>query len=298
MSPLKLATLIVALLVSRVVAQGDPLASQDVPPARQANLFADVIRRVHEYVVVYEDHELSSVVASELYSQEREATLTQPRLARVMRSDYFIFQLPPSEDWFALRQVKDVDGAPVPDQAARFAELFAGLSGGRGDTATERAMSIAADNARFNIGEVYRTINVPTFALRFLRPMSRNRFTYQKVGEESVDGTPTWVIGYDEIKGPTFSATQDGRDIPAHGRFWIEPDSGAVVRSEMILGGTRRLRDRATITVTYRLDPSLGFRVPVEMRERYDTPNRKNGEVIVATASYTDYRPFTPRPAP
>jgi hypothetical protein len=60
----------------------------------------------------------------------------------------------------------------------------------------------------------------------------------------------------------------------------------------MILGGTRRLRDRATITVTYRLEPSLGFRVPVEMRERYDTPSRKNADVIVAVATYSGFRRF------
>jgi hypothetical protein len=60
----------------------------------------------------------------------------------------------------------------------------------------------------------------------------------------------------------------------------------------MILGGTRRLRDRATVTVTYRLEPSLGFRVPVEMRERYDTPSRKNADVIVAVATYSGFRRF------
>ena len=63
----------------------------------------------------------------------------------------------------------------------------------------------------------------------------------------------------------------------------------------MILGGTRQLRDRATVTVTYRLEPSLGFRVPVEMRERYDTPNRKQADVIVAVATYSSFRRFDVR---
>jgi hypothetical protein len=65
-----------------------------------------------------------------------------------------------------------------------------------------------------------------------------------------------------------------------------------VLRSEMTLGGTRRLSARATITVTYRHDPSLGFLVPIEMRERYDNPRRKRDDVVVALATYSDFRRF------
>jgi hypothetical protein len=259
--------------------------------AAQSDTFADVMRRAHEYVVVYEDHELSSVIASEQYYQQRLDRIGEPQIDRVLRSDYLIFQLPPQEDWFALRDVYEVDGMPVGDHAARFRPLFAGPR----ETVTERAMAIAAESARFNLGDIYRTINVPTFALRLLRPISRSRVRYEKAGEEPIENTLTWVVNYEETKGPTFSATKGGRDIPAHGRFWIEPDTGVVVRSEMILGGTRQLRERATITVTYRLEPSLGFRVPVEMRERYDIPSRKNADVIVAVATYSGFRRFDVR---
>jgi hypothetical protein len=79
------------------------------------------------------------------------------------------FQLPPQEDWFALRDVNEMDGATVGDGLVLFKQLFSGPR----ETVTERGMAIAAENARFNLGDVYRTINVPTFALRFLRPQSR-----------------------------------------------------------------------------------------------------------------------------
>ncbi len=256
--------------------------------AAQSDTFADVMRRAHEYVVVYEDHELSSVMASEHYYQQRLDRFGRSQMDRVLRSDYLIVQLPPQEDWFALRDVYEVDGMPVSDRADRFRQLFAGPRA----TVTDRAMAMAAENARFNLGDIYRTINVPTFALRLLRPISRGRIRYQKAGEEQIEGTHTWVVSYEETRGPTFSGTRTGRDLPAHGRFWIEPDTGVVVRSEMILGGTRRLRDRATSTVTYGVEPSLGFRVPVEMRERYDRPDRKNADVIVAVATYSGFRRF------
>ena len=256
--------------------------------AAQSDMFADVMRRAHEYVVVYEDHELSSVMASEHYLQQRLDRFGQSQMDRELRSDYIIVQLPPQEDWFALRDVYEVDGMPVSDRADRFRRLFAGPRA----TVYDRAMAMAAENSRFNLGDVYRTINIPTFALRLLRPKDRGRIRFQKVGEEQIESTHTWVVNYEETRGPTFSGTRTGRDLPAHGRFWIEPDTGVVVRSEMILGGTRQLRDRATITVTYGLEPSLGFRVPVEMRERYDRPDRKNADVIVAVATYSGFRRF------
>ena len=60
----------------------------------------------------------------------------------------------------------------------------------------------------------------------------------------------------------------------------------------MILGGTEGLPARATITVTYQVEPSLGFRLPVEMRERYESPGRKGDDVVTALATYSDFRRF------
>lgn len=259
--------------------------------AAQNDRFDDVMRRVHEYVAVYEDHELSSVIGQEEYRQRRLNAEGVVQVERVLRSEYLIFQLPPEEDWFALRIAQEVDGITVLNEPGRLAAIFSGPP----ETITERAMAAAEGNARFNLGEVYRTINIPTFALRFLRPATRSRFRYRRVGEESVDGMTTWVISYQETGRPTFSATQQGDDVPARGRFWVEPQSGAVVRSEMIVGGSRSVRERATVTVTYRNDPELGFRVPAEMRERYETPGRRNVDVIEAVATYSGFRPFDPR---
>jgi hypothetical protein len=81
------------------------------------------MRRAHEYVVVYEDHELSSVIASEHYYQQRFDGSGQPPIDRVLRSDYLIFQLPPQEDWFALRVSVSMlfDGAVVTETDGRVA---------------------------------------------------------------------------------------------------------------------------------------------------------------------------------
>lgn len=258
------------------------------PTGADTVTFAEVMRRVHAYVIVYEDHELSTVIARERYDQQWLDVDAKIKGERTMLSDYLLLQLP-DEDWVALRDVYDVDGIAVADRAARLKNLFAGSREQLG----ERAMKMAKESARFNLGELYyRTVNLPTFALRVLRPASRKRILFDKAGEEQLDGARTWVIAFRETKGPTFSAMPDGTDIPAHGRFWVEPDTGVILRSEMTLGGTRRLSARATITVTYRLEPSLGFRVPIEMRERYDNPRRKRDDVVIALATYSDFRRF------
>jgi hypothetical protein len=260
-------------------------------PAPEANTFAQVLRRAHEYVVIYEDHELSTVIAEEHYRQEVLNAEGQPTAQRTIVSDYLIFQLPPDEDWFALRDVYEVDGQAIGERLERARRLFATT----GDS-VQRAMDMATESARFNLGTVARTINVPTFPLRFLRPVSRSRFQFASAGEETVGGVATWVVSYRETKGPTFSATPEGRDVPARGRFWVEPQTGAIVRSEMVMGGTRRVPARATITVTYRRDDALGFWVPAEMQERYDYPrSAATSEVVTGAAKYSGLRPFDRR---
>jgi hypothetical protein len=282
-------SVVVAIAVAWIVAQ----------PAAQAPTFAQVLRRAHEYVVIYEDHELSTVLAEEHYHQEVFDARGRRTRERTLRSDFLIFQLPPEEDWFALRDVYEVDGEVVGQRLERAKRLFS-TTGEVG----ARAMEMAEESARFNIGTVIRTINVPTFPLRFLRPASRARFVFDAGGMEEVGGVATWIVSYRETKSPTFTATPEGRNVPARGRFWVEPQTGAIVRSELIMGGTRRVPTRATITVTYRRDERLDFWVPVEMRERYDNPRAEKAEVVTGTASYSSLRPFDwrklapPKPAP
>jgi hypothetical protein len=278
--PIRLALVMAALLTRDGAVTG-----------ADSETLTDVMRRAHQYVVIYEDHELSTVVAREQYQQQWLDARGHTKTARTLTSDYLLFQLPPSEDWFALRDVHDVDGTPVVDRTARINDLF----GRPRDVQRDVAMEIMKESARFNLAPelYYRTVNVPTFALRFLRPSSRSRMKFAKVGEEQVESTRSWMVEFHEIKGPTYVSTPDRHDLRAQGRFWIDPDTGAVLRSEMILGGTRRTSARVTITVTYGQAPALRFRVPIEMLERYENPRHLEDDVVLARATYSEFRPFS-----
>jgi len=261
------------------------------PASAQAPAFADVMRRAHEYVLTYHDHELSTVIARERYEQQWLDAAGRTKEKRLLISDFLLFQLPPDETWFALRDVYEVNGQAIEDRAARLKALFSRPRDSNGALGLE----IAKESGRFNLAadQYYRTINVPTFGLLYLLPMHRSRMAFKKIVEEPVDGIETWVVEYEETKGPTLVGTPNGRDLRSEGRFWIEPKTGAVLRTEMVLGGTRGQPSRVTLTVTYRDEPALGFRVPVEMQERYDTPRRPlESDVVVAHATYSEFRRF------
>ena len=261
--------------------------------ATQEPSFADVMRRAHEFVVEYED-DLSMVVAEEHYEQQVRNKDGDVEERRVLVSDYRVAQLLPHEFWFGVREVFEVDGAVVRKRTTRplrALRLFPG------EDASERFKRIAEDNARFNIGDVVRTFNEPTFVLSFLHPGNRDRMHFVELGTERVDELPTWVVGYREVPvdGSSFIETQDGDNLLTRGRFWIDPTNGRVVRSELIAGDARVERT-ARITVDYRLFPALNLWLPALMREVYEaTDATRHPTTITGTATYSNYR--VPPPA-
>jgi hypothetical protein len=257
-----------------------------LPALQQDSItLSDVMLRVHGYVVGYEK-DLSGVMSEERWVQRIVNRHGEILDERTLRSDYLVFQLPPDEDWFNFRDVFEVDGQPVSDREQRFRELFTRGPAG----VVEQAKKIAKESARYNLGDVYRTINVPTFVLALLRPMNRARFAFEKVGEESIDGTSTWIVSFKEIKKPTFIKSQTGKELMSEGHLWVDPSNGRLVRTELVVGGVRSVRDRARIVVTYGPEPELGIWVPIEMTELYDKPNKPKADQISGTATYSNFR--------
>jgi len=253
----------------------------------QAPGLETVMRRAHGYVVVYED-DLSALVAEEHYEQtvlDDDGDVAQRRR---LASDFRVFQIPPEEAWFAVRDVYEVDGRPVRPREDRF-PIPSRLEAGH--DAFERASEIAQESARYNIGDVVRTINIPTFSLIFLRPSSRHRMHFVKLGEEDVAGLATWIVGYVErrVDGPTFIVTPEGRNLVSRGRFWIEPARGSIVRSELITGDASV--DRVVrIMVQYRQDAERDLWLPADMDEVYESAGADGRVLIRGRATYTNYR--------
>ena len=56
----------------------------------------------------------------------------------------------------------------------------------------------------------------------------------------------------------------EDKDIPSHGRVWIDSRTGRFLRTELISEDTEV---RALIDVSYRAEAGLDLLVPAEMRE-------------------------------
>jgi hypothetical protein len=289
------------------------------PAAAQEPTLATVLGRAGAYVAEFQ-RQFSGIVAEEGYAQEVKAVgrqspcdaldmpvamrACQDRLAYPrrsdLRSDLLLVKPAGAKDWLQFRDVFEVDGQPVRDRTERLTRLFLDPS----PSSSNQIEAIREDSARYNIGDIVRNLNVPLFALSFLAPGHQARFKFTKTADRApatapasapADGrgapfhvsTEVWVVEYREVARDTIIHTNRNRDLPARGRFWIEPETGRVLMTELV---ARNRELRATIDVSYQSEPLLGLLVPIEMREWYD--GLRTGSRIEAVARYGKFRQF------
>ncbi len=222
---------------------------------------------------------MTSVVAHEHFVQNISNRRNQSRSV-VLRSDVLMLRLPGSGEPVWFRDVYEVDGRPVRDREQRLLRLLESNAPGSIDA----MRTIAAEGARFNLGRVPRTTNVPDLAFSYL-VAPPEQVTLSAPRNVTLAGQRLIVWRFDEAGTPTVVRTASGRDTPGRGRIWIDPDTGEVVRSEVVLGD---VTSSATTTVDFVRHPKIPVRIPGRMAETYRTPS----EYGVGTATYTDLRTF------
>jgi hypothetical protein len=200
---------------------------------------------------------------------------------RRLKSDFLMVRSERMEGWLPFRDVFEVDGRPVREREERLAKLLLDRSG----SAFDQASRITAESARYNIGPVERTINVPTLALQFLHPDNLRRSSFEKADDDRIDGVPVWEIRFEEVALPTLIRTNGGMSLLATGAVWIDPSTGVVFRSVV---RTRLQAFRSEISVRFEPHPDLDVRVPAELKERYVGQNY----TLEGTATYKRFRRF------
>jgi formylglycine-generating enzyme required for sulfatase activity len=271
--------ILLPILAAAVIA-----AAQSVAPVTLDELLA----RAGAYVAEFE-HRFSNVVAEEYYVQraplKRINSTAMPGLMhRELRSDFLFVKVQGDEVWMPFRDVFEVDGKPVRDRQERLTALFLQPQ----SIAVDQAKKIADESARYNIGDVLRTINLPVLALEVLRPENQRRFAFSRLRIDRRAGPDVWSIEFREIVTPTMVRGEAGKDLLSEGRFRIEASTGRVVRTELVVD---EVRVRASITTHYRPDAAFGFSLPVEMQEEYSFP--RSSVTIVGTATYSKFRRFS-----
>lgn len=249
-----------------------------------------VLQRAGQYAADYHQ-QFTALVAEERYVQrvgpiDTSRGAAPPRQQeRTLTSDYVIVRdFAGSNSWLGVRDVYAVDGEPVNEDRTRLRALL----GDATRPLATRVRALADLQAKYNLGELYRTINVPTLALEFLLPDRQPRFRFKRKGTTEFRGTPVWIVNFEERERPTIIRTPQGRDVRSEGAFWIDPTTGAVVRSELRAGQIPGRPLHSIIIVSYSHNDRFDLFLPDDMNELYLTGRTR----IEGHATYTNFRRF------
>jgi hypothetical protein len=247
-----------------------------------------VIARGSEYVSQYEA-ELGNLIGAEEYVQNSILmdNSSPPRVARRIQrrtsSDFLIIQV--GSEWTALRKVNRVDGQRVKEEPPSFEDAFDDSPA----TNARRLQEMKDESIAYNLGEVRREINLPTFTLKVLRKSEVGRFMFERMGTARIEGIQTWRIRFREVSGRSLVSGANGESLYSHGTLWIEPETGRVLQTELeVENPYAQVRLTGRILVTYGAAKKANILVPVLMTERYES--RYN--TIDCRADYSNFRPF------
>ena len=202
---------------------------------------------------------------------------------RSLKSDYILVpDFAGANTWLGVRDVLEIDGEPVTTDRTQVRELLEDTS----RPLASRLRALADQQAKYNIGDLYRTINVPTLPLVFLLPDRQPRFRFKHTGETTFQDTRVWIVSYEEKERPTIIKTPEGGDVMASGSFWIDPATGAVLRTELRAGQTPGRPLHSLILVGYAYNSRFEMLLPDDMNELYLTGRSR----IEAHATYSNYR--------
>ena len=240
-----------------------------------ASLMVSVARYVEDY-----EQQLGSIIGDEEYTQ---LVFNPQRMTRrrQLRSEFALVRLPTDDQrWIGIRDVLEVDGRPVSNRAEQILALlklpFA--------AARDQWRALEEESARYNIGAIRRTLNIPTFVLLFVRGDNQHRFQFDTPRRDG----PQFVVEYRELDRPTFIRDEWGDDEPAHGWIRVEPGSGAITATRLEVG-LARTDVHARINVRFGRDPKLQLWLPAEMSDRYSAPS---GERVEGKARYRNFKRF------
>jgi len=269
--PLACGIVVLALFSSTAAAQS-PVA----PPLES------VLPRMFAYVDQFM-RDFGGMVSEEQYIQSvrQPSGFSRGDTRRELRSDFLLVDVP-GQGWTPFRDVFEADGRAVRDRQDRLTSLF--LSGTTAD-AVDQARRIMDEGSRYNIGGASRNINVPTLALMYLAPDFRGGVKFSEGrAEKSADGR---VIDFTELRRPTLITTSGNRDLPAHGRVWVDEATGAITRTELRAEDTGV---EAEVLVTFELDAKSSMWLPKRMEDRFK--RRGDQSEVRGVATYSRFRRF------
>src|SRR5215467_14527543 len=156
-----------------------PRAQEPAAPPIPLNV---LLSKAATYVERYTAH-LSGLVMEEAYVQDVEQMNrfgyrmnTRGGVShRQLRSDLLLVRPEGAEAWMQFRDVFEVDGRGLRDRNDRLTKLFLQPS----KSTAEQAEKIVRESARYNIGDIERTINLPLLAMTVLDRRMQANFQFR-----------------------------------------------------------------------------------------------------------------------
>ena len=255
-----------------------------IPPAMPNNELMD---RVSSWLTAYEP-QLSALVAEETLIQQflPEARSGLRAYRQTLVSTISFVRLPDDGAWLGLREVKRLNGTPIPAESKGLLALLRQPVGERGSW----ARALAVSNARHNLGYP-RTTNMPTLPLELMHPRNRARYSFHYEGSESIARMMTARMSFVEQTRPTLIRSPDGTiDLLTRGTLWIEPETGRFRQAEVeAFLPEYANRPEWTLKVTFDESRDVGMWVPSELREHFVMLGGR-GE---GRGKYTKFQRFT-----
>jgi hypothetical protein len=258
-----------------------------VPALAQTTDLSAVLDHAADYVARYEDEQLGNVIASEDYVQNAvwyfNPGIVANRQQRRTQSDFLIVLI--GSERIGVRQVNQVDRAKVKSKTPGLDAIT--------DESPESMLrlikTLREESTQYNIGSVFRQINLPTNALRVARRLEASRFEFKKHGTDKIDGVEVWEVRFQELRAPTLVKGTGGESLLSHGSLWIEPLTGRILKTEFSIENPfSKPPVKGKVTVTYKPNKALGILVPSEMNEHFEAEL----SAVDCVAKYSNFRSF------
>lgn len=269
---------VTAAALALSVSVGVSVHAQD--PRKVDTSVKAVVAAAAMYLTTYQK-DMAFVLADELSTQRLTRASDVSLQKRQTRAEFFLTYLPSDGVWISVRDVREVDGVEVRDTDDLRSMI-------QRTPLWRLAPAIAEKNSRFNIGNVRRTFNEPTFGLLVLSGLHQRRFKFERVAVS--DGpSPVVTVKFTERDRPTLIVGTAGEPVFTRGEVDIEAATGRVERTrvEMTLGTVR-----AALATAYSPDAKLNLWVPTVMSERYEQTATEQRQSIVVETEYANYRRF------
>jgi hypothetical protein len=241
---------------------------------------AEIVAQAGKYVDAYIEA-FSAVVSEERQVQTLARADGRVRKTRAITADFLLVKA--RGTWpEAFRDVIEVDGKQIRDRQDRLRKLFLDHP----KNARQLADAIAEESGRYNLGTPRRG-NSPLVPLVFLTSRVAPGVRFEGTAEK---------LTFQEIHTPTVLSRNAIHDMPAHGSFEIEPDTGRVISAEFSADTVNAILPSdhvsAAFTVRFAVDPDLKMSVPVEVTERYTRPAKPDADVLTVHSTYSGFRKF------